>query len=423
MLRRLQLLVGGGALLVAALSTGAQVLYFLFFLAVLVGGGAWLIARSGLAGLDAGFALDRPQAQVGDHVRAAYTVRNRTPFPRFWIEVQTPSTLPIPIPGRVLALGPRSGRTWTVDVPLPRRGQYRVDPLRLRTGDPFGLFTASASVGAPAGLVVYPAVDPLPAWRLPPARIEGSDAHPERSHLATPLVSGVRPYVTGDAFNRIHWKSSARHGELQVKEFDVEQTADLWLFLDLERAAHAGADADATIETAVRACASVAARVTSGNRSVGLEAAGTRRIVITADRGARQQQKILHLLAAVAADGSVPVGELLVDGLARLRRGMTAVVVTPSLERGWVASLAGLRIRGVGAAVCIVDPLAHEQRTRAVLGEPPLAPEERVPWERDLRALRLSLAEQEIEAYVLEPAAALGTMIVSGTARTPVAAR
>lgn len=413
MLRRAQLLLAGGVLLVAALSTGAQVLYFLFLLGLIVVSGAWLLTRLGLSGLEAGFGLDRPQAQVGDRVRATYTVRNRLPVPRLWIEVRSGSTLPVPIPGRIVALRPRATRSWSVEVPLTRRGHYRVDPMRLRTGDPFGVFGAEASAGPGATLVVYPAVDPLPAWRLPPARVEGTDSRPERSRQSTPIITGVRPYVTGDAFNRIHWKATARQGELQVKEADLEQTADLWLFLDLDRELHAGAGDEATIETAVRACASVAARVTEGGRSVGLEAAGARRIVIPADRGARQQNKVLHLLAAVGADGSVPVGELLVDGLSRLRRGMTAVIVTPSLERGWAATLGTLRGRGVGCAVLLIDPLAHETRTRERLGEPPLTPAERAPWERDLRAIRHLLAEQEVESHVLEPGRPLGAQVVS----------
>jgi uncharacterized protein (DUF58 family) len=423
MLRRLQLLLVGAVLLAAALTTGSQVLYFLLYLGALVIVGAWALTRMGLAGLEAGFGLDRPQAQVGDVLLASYTLRNRSPLPKLWLEVHSPSSLPRPIAGRALALGGRATRSWSVQVPLTRRGHFRVDPMTIRTGDPFGLFTASASVGSGTALVVYPGVDPLPAWRLPPALIEGTDAHAERTFQSTPLVTGVRPYVTGDAFNRIHWKTSARQGELQVKEFDVEQTADLWLFLDLERAAHAGVEDRATIETAVRACASIAARVTAGNRSVGFEAAGTRRLVLQADRGMRQQQKLLYLLAAVQPDGTVPLDELLVDGLARLRRGMTAVIVTPSLERSWVGSLAPLRRRGIGCSVCIVDPLAHEDASRAALGEPALTVEDRAAWERDLRAMRHALAEHELATHVLRPGLALGAQIVSPTMRLSAAAR
>ena len=72
-------------------------------------------------------------------------------------------------------------------------------------------------------------------WRLPAASLEGSHASPERTLQTTPLATTVRPYAPGDAMNRIHWQSTARHGEIQVKEFDLEQTADAWIFLDLER--------------------------------------------------------------------------------------------------------------------------------------------------------------------------------------------
>jgi uncharacterized protein (DUF58 family) len=423
MLRRLQLLLVGVVLLVAALTTGSQVLYFLLYLGALVIAGAWALTRLGLAGLEAGFALDRPQAQVGDTVQATYTLRNRSRVPKLWLEIHSPSSLPRPIPGRALALRGRTTRSWTVPIALVRRGHFRVDPMAIRTGDPFGLFTASASVGSGTALVVYPHVDPLPAWAVPPAFIEGTDAHAERTFQSTPLVTGVRPYVPGDAFNRIHWKTSARHGELQVKESDVEQTADLWLFLDLERSAHAGVDETATIETAVRACASLAARVTSSNRSVGFEAAGTRRLILPPDRGSRQHQKLLYLLAAVHPDGSVPLAEVLVDGLARLRRGMTALVVTPSLERTWVPQLARLRRRGIGCSVCIVDPVAHEEASRAALAEPPLDPDERATWERDLRALRHALAEHDLTSHVLAPGRPLGDLIVTPAQRTGVLVR
>lgn len=423
MLRRAQLLLVGAVLLVAALVTGAQFLYFLVYLGALVLVGAWLVTRFGLSGLEAGFGLDRPQAQVGEGVRAWYTLRNRGRLPKLWLEVASPSTLPDPIPGRALSLGPRATRSWFLDLPLTRRGHYRIDPMAIRTGDPFGLFQASASVGAGTSIVVYPAVDPLPMWRLPPALIEGSDSHAERTHQSTPLVTGVRPYVTGDAFNRIHWKSSARQMELQVKEFDLEQTADLWLFLDLDRAVHTGTEDEATIETAVRACASIAAKASGSNRSIGFEAAGTRRIVVTADRGPRQQQKILHLLAAVQPDGMVPLHELLVDGLARLRRGMTAVVVTPSLDRGWVSPLASLRRRGIGCTVMLIDPIAHDLRSRILDGDPPLDPEVLALMDAELAALRHALAEHELLPQVLVPSVPLGAQIVTASARAGVPAR
>ena len=123
---------------------------------------------------------------------------------------------------------------------LERRGHYRIEPLQIRTGDPFGFFEASAAVGQGVTLVVYPRVDALPLWKLPPASVEGAHASPERTLQTTPLATTVRPYAPGDSMNRIHWRSTARTGEIQVKEFDLEQTADAWIFLDLDAAVGAG---------------------------------------------------------------------------------------------------------------------------------------------------------------------------------------
>ena len=83
--------------------------------------------------------------------------------------------------------------------------------------------------------MVYPRLEPLPRWRLPAASLEGSRVAPVRTLQTTPLATTVRPYAPGDSMNRIHWKSTARHNEIQVKEFDLEQTADAWIVIDLQR--------------------------------------------------------------------------------------------------------------------------------------------------------------------------------------------
>ena len=303
MLRKLGLVAAIAAMIAVALVSGAVYVYFLLYLAALTLGLAYLLARRGLGGLEAGSWLDRHQATVGDVLTVTFTLRSTARLPKPWLEVHCPSTLPRMIPGRVVSLGPRTTRTWAARVPLDERGQYRVDPMVVRTGDPLGLFESVASVGPGAALLVYPHVAPLPAWSLPPSVIEGAAVRARHGPHLTPLVTSVRPYTPGDAFNRIHWRSSARHQELQVKEFDIEPSADLWLFVDLERGAHVGAGPNATIESTVSAAAALAAHALADGRGVGMEAIGLRRAVIAADRGGRQQHKILSLLAVAQAGG------------------------------------------------------------------------------------------------------------------------
>jgi uncharacterized protein (DUF58 family) len=415
MVRRLEVIAVGTFLLVAAFATGVDFLFFLVYLSLLVVGGAYLLSRFGLSDLEAGYSLDRTHAHVGEQLRATYTLRNTGRVPKLWLEAYTPSTLPIALPGRALSLGPRAERSWAARVPLVARGHYRVDPLAIRTGDPLGLFEASATVGAASAVTVYPRIEPLPRWRLPPSTLEGTRSSPERTLQTTPLVTSIRPYLPGDAYNRIHWKSSARQQELQVKEFDLEQTADLWLFLDLERRVQTGEGDESTLEAAVRTVASLAARALLENRAVGLTVSGHRLTVIPADRGARQQQKIMSLLAAVGADGTTPLVEALVQGLPRLRRGMTAVVVTPSLERTWVRPLAALRGRGIRCTVCLLDRAAYDAHGLASAGQPPRAPEVLEDQRRAERAMLHALAEYDIVAHRVVPERPLGELLVTTT--------
>ena len=123
---------------------------------------------------------------------------------------------------------------------LTRRGHFRIEPLHIRTGDPFGFFEAAATVGQGVRRRL-PAPRAAADVAPPAASLEGSHASPERTLQTTPLATTVRPYAPGDSMNRIHWKSTARHGEIQVKEFDLEQTADAWIILDLQRGIQAGA--------------------------------------------------------------------------------------------------------------------------------------------------------------------------------------
>lgn len=399
MIRRLELLVLSAIVLVGALSTGLPFLYYLVYLALLVVGGSYLVTRFGLTDLEAGYGLSTLHGHVGDELRLTYTLRNTARLPKLWLEVHNPSSLPGGIPGRAVSLPPRAERTWRVRTPLVRRGHYRVEPLVVRTGDPFGFFEASATVGQGVNVVVYPRIDPLPGWRLPATGLEGSRAFPERTLQATPLATTVRPWAPGDAMNRIHWKTTARHGEIQVKEFELEQTTDVWLFLDLDRAVQAGAGDDGTVELGVRVAASIAERALAENRAVGITVNAHRLTVIPADRGPRQRSKIMQLLAAVDGDGERPLAEVLIVGLPRLRRGMTAVVVTPSRERSWIRPLADLRGRGIGCVVVLVDGAAGD--SGGALDDP------------DLRAVRYALAEHDLRHHLARPGRPLGEQLVA----------
>ncbi len=415
MIRRIEAIVVVAVLVIAAFSTGLPFLFYLLYLGILVIGGSYVLVRMGLTDLEAGYAVSQLHGHVGDRLRVTYTLRNGSRLPKPWLEVHNPTTLPGALPGRAITLPGRSERSWLIRAPLTRRGHFRIEPLHIRTGDPFGFFEAAATVGQGVSVVIYPRLEPIPEWRLPAASLEGSHASPERTLQTTPLATSVRPYAPGDSMNRISWKATARHGEIQVKEFDLEQTADAWIVLDLQRGIGGGRGDESTTEAAVRVAAAVADKAIAENRAVGISVNAARTAVVPADRGGRQHQKIMQLLAAVDADGSTPLVETLINTVGRLRRGMTAVVVTPSLDPSWVRPLASLRVRGVACVVVAVDAEAFDRAAQdadtARGVRTTTDPAESEARSKRSRALRHALAEYEIPFYVVTPGRPLGEIL------------
>ncbi|MEX2182892.1 MAG: DUF58 domain-containing protein [Chloroflexota bacterium] len=416
MIRRLQALAVATVLGVAAFSTGLDFLFYLLYLAILVVGGSYVLVRLGLSDLEAGYAVSQLHGHVGDRMRVTYTLRNGSGVLKPWLEVHNPTTLPGGLPGRAITLGRNAERSWLVRAELSRRGHFRVEPLHIRTGDPFGFFEASATVGQGVSVVVYPRLEALPAWRLPSASLEGSHASPERTLQTTPLATTVRPYAPGDSMNRIHWRSTARHGEIQVKEFDLEQTADAWIILDLQRDVQTGRGEESTTEAAIRAAASIADKALTENRAVGMTVNAGRTAYLPADRGARQHQKIMQLLAAVDADATAPLVETLIASVGRLRRGMTAVIITASMDPSWVRPLAALRARGVACVVIALDSTAYaahaaEAHAAVTGGTAPRDPDAAEVEAKRARALRHALAEYELTSYTVTPGRPLGEIL------------
>ncbi len=106
-----------------------------------------------------------------------------------------------------------------------RRGIYRWDEVDLRSGAPLGLFWSRRRWQISTRLVVYPTVLPLNRCPLLDNIGDADDAQqqfrPRTSALTTEVVRGLRPYRSGDPLRLVHWRSSARYGELRVRELET----------------------------------------------------------------------------------------------------------------------------------------------------------------------------------------------------------
>ncbi len=362
------------ALFVAAAASGVELLSYLAYLVLFVAGAMWVVSRLTLDGLSVKRSLGQAYAHLGDNIELSYDLRNDHRLGKLWLEIHEDSSWPEPIPGRVLSIGGGRTRRWKVLVKALRRGRFHLGPIVLRSGDPFGLFATEQRIPTDSLILVYPRILPLPFWQLPGSFLEGNVLTGQRSLQSTSMVMGIREYRPGDAVNRIHWPSSLRHRNLQVKEFELDKTADLWIYLDLERRWHRGEGDHSTEERAVTVAASVVAKALREHRNVGLVTSGRHAEILHPDRGTKQFGKLMQYLAEVQAGGTRTLAETLVETLPRLRRGASVLVITPSLDRAWVRPGSTLREAGIATQAVIVGPPAETDerdpaRRAAVLGE------------------------------------------------------
>jgi uncharacterized protein (DUF58 family) len=316
------------------------------------------------------------RSQVGKALEERLVVTNLGFLPKLWLEVRDHSTLPEHQVSRVISpLGGHKAYSKLLRTRCLQRGRFTLGPITLTSGDPFGLFRMSRRLDspAPATFLVYPATVDVPSFAPLIGFLPGGDTMRRRTSFVTTNVSGVREYAPGDSFNRIHWPSTARMGRLISKEFELDPTADIWLFLDLERDVQLEAPAPSldspmvpmpweprrpfalapsTVEYGITIVASLAKHFVAQDRAVGFIAYAPHREIIPADRGERQLSKILETLAVIRAEGEIPLAEIVASEGTLLRRNTTAIIVTPT-DRDFAVAARDVIERGV-RVVCVL---------------------------------------------------------------------
>jgi uncharacterized protein (DUF58 family) len=162
--------------------------------------------------------------------------------------------------------GKRAAVTYTVQ--SEARGRYPVGPLRLRLTDPFGMCELGRAFTATDPLVVIPRI-----WPLSSVRAGGLWAGTGESVSRSVAASGeddiaTREYRHGDDLRRVHWRSTARRGELMVRRDEQPRQMRATVLLDCRRDAHRGDGPGSSFEWAVSAAASAAVHLSEARYGV-----------------------------------------------------------------------------------------------------------------------------------------------------------
>jgi uncharacterized protein (DUF58 family) len=352
--------------------------YWVFYRAAYVLGAlvplCFIWARVHARGLEVSVERTTDRLQVGQEAEARVRLKSESMWTKLWLEVEDETDMPGAWPKTVVTLPSKGNRNWKLNMRCRRRGVYTAGPVRITTGDPFGLFRFSRTYGERTSLMVLPQPEELPYFWAPAAQLPGEGVVRRRTHYVTPNAASIREYHPGDSYNRIHWRSTARLGRLMVKTFEMDPTSNIWIVLDLHGAVQVGAEDESTEEYGVRIAASLAYRFLNANRMLGLMMFGRETVVLDPGRGGQQYNRILESLATADASGSTPLAQVLQEEGRRFGRHTTLIVITPSPDREWVASLHQLLRQGTRTAAVLLDAETFAQASGDTTGSAAASP-------------------------------------------------
>ncbi|MBN1449744.1 MAG: DUF58 domain-containing protein [Anaerolineales bacterium] len=368
------ILLAGG--LIGVLVGAREIFTRLLYISILLICISWLWAQVSLRGLSVNRRARSLRASVGDVFEEYFELVNESRLGKLWVEVSNDTNMQGASGSRLLTVvGKGQKRTYIARTWLVRRGGFRLGPTRLVSGDPFGLFRREKVIPAENSLVVLPMIYEISAFISPPGLLPGGQVIRRKAMDITPHASGVREYVPGDPMKRIHWPTTARRGQLIVKEFEQDPQAEVWLFLDAQAGVHAEKAyetpemrtdgwlfsqrtefklAPSTLEYAISITASLAHYFLRQRRAVGLVTAGRNYAIIPAERSQRQENKILETLAFIEAETDLSIAGLVAAQAGHLPQGSSAILVTPTVSLGLLATIDDLQRRDLRTVVVLL---------------------------------------------------------------------
>jgi uncharacterized protein (DUF58 family) len=167
-----------------------------------------------------------------------------------------------PRPRYVLDKIERKGtRELTYPLRSDLRGKFEIGPLSLRVADSFGLVEISRSLSERTTFVVTPRVVPLARTVISRSWAGEGEGQARLASMAGEDDVIPREYRDGDERRRVHWRSTARYGELMVRREEQRWRNRATVLLDSRSIAHRGSGTASSFETAVSAVASVGVHV------------------------------------------------------------------------------------------------------------------------------------------------------------------
>lgn len=343
---------------------------------------------------------DEDTLEIGETAVIQVEVKNqgRLSVPWLILEDSLPRDALVQIPHRLRAEGERlalirlaPGETASLkhQVTFLMRGYYQLGPLLLETGDVFGLHRRFRVATEPHFALVLPKVLPLQGYNLASRRPLGEIRVVHRLFEDPTRLASIRPYQPGDPLNRIHWRATARTGQIHCRVYENSRVAGATFLLDFHERSYQDRGAAASAELAVITVAALANAVflmgqqigfisngrdaadrireegwsagftTRGDarrRATGVQAnTRLRPVVVETRRGGDRFGQILETLARLEHTDGLEFSEMLEEAGSEIPRDATVVAVLRRVTPAMAAALGELARRGFLVTVIVVS--------------------------------------------------------------------
>ncbi len=280
--------------------------------------------------------------EAGQPARVELTIANEGRIPTGTLLLE--ETVPYALGGRPRFVVDRIGFGWRhklgYQIRSEIRGRFDIGPMRVTVADPFGLVELNRAFQSTVPFTVTPRVVPLPSTPLTGNATSSGDSRPRAFLGGSAEDVTVREYRRGDELRRVHWRSSARLGELMVRREEQPWQARATVFLDNRRSVHRGQGAGSSFEHAVVVAASVAVHLVEAGYSVRLVTSGGNTPGVAGGSGELNagwhdregQADAAALLEALAVVETVPHHRIDASWIGEAGQGGVTVAVLGSLD-------------------------------------------------------------------------------------------
>jgi uncharacterized protein (DUF58 family) len=376
------------------------------------------LAKTWIADLEAERFVATAPREIGETADVRVVVRNKGKIRIAWMlaEDMIPETATaqrrLALKGsrlKVLAIRVDGEGELKYKLTFNLRGYYQIGPLFVETGDVFGLHRRHRVLTEPAFVLVYPKVLPITKFDFSSTRPIGEIRLANRLFEDPTRTAGVRPYQMGDPLQRIHWRATARTGQLHSRVYEPTSLAGATILVDFHVDGYFPNGEPVRSELAITTAMSIANAVTVLNQQIGvasngrdatdrireeslttrvdgLESTGEfanrydararfelkkqsdrlRPVVVETRRGFDQFQQIREMLARLELTDGRAFADFAIEMGQRMPRDATVIAILPRVPVETSVALGQLKRQGYAISAVLIGMADDGTDTRAV---------------------------------------------------------